>query len=991
MFGYRGASGLVVAATVLLVSSFPLLTGQGCAGNGVEAIPGGLYENTTGNQGPSFRFTAPVGTVQAEIGDVVFISWTDSDPDDDAQISILLDPDAQPTNGNEVPVATGISEDDPTNSLSLDTGAYGLQPGSYRIIARINDGVNPEVMAAATGQLNLFKPGTVPGNVSPTIVVAEPARSISASEGTSVTITYCGNDRDGGEGGIVADVLIVLDQDKDPLNDLFGEIDYRSSEGSQLLAEICAGDLPTVVNGAVLLACAKDDKCTDPVNGTNFEFVVDATRIPQPLGGEPYKVRVSMWDHTNPPVHAYASGTFSLTGLASGVVDLGEVGRTTAGARLLGFDTGGRLGYTGTSLGDFDGDGADDFIVVARWGRPFERGNVGSAYLVYGMPGQRFGGDVHMNSFGTEYRGCSFASGHAGPWYKYSYYYGGNSSTETVTDGIVAVSTIEDLSGDGRPEILFGLPYAEGWWDYHDDDPCDEDGRCYYDGMPNPLMTEEGNDDIGAWDYREGWVTETIDDVEYQYLCSNDNDLFNNTPLNQGYIIYLPSQNQMEDNVLDISLAGQFDPDPITTDEGTSMGSGAVPQGARLRGAWFSWGQLGQRGWELDFYNQFGRTLGSMPDLSSGGVDSRGDGRSELLISLPNSYQKRGSILLTWGIDLVGYVDQEVKSLPDYRKTNTDPCYRSVWYPPSREIYGAAPGDEFGYGNRAGDINRDGHQDILAGAPGADHDGAVDAGTVYVIYGRLDFGNLDLSQAVDPNDPNRLYIPRLEIRGTNTGDRFGEIHTMLGDADKDGRDDFAFASPLADGPGGADCGFIGIVFGDPKLTGENIFYVSDVGSKKLRGCAIYGSQRGGHAGHSIANVGDFNGDGYTDLLICAPNEVRSIRGQNRRGVAYLVFGGLHLDLSNNPNRAYYSLSEVGTEALPGIVFVSPYAQASADEATIDWVGAAGDVDGDGFADILLGVSEADFVNPLDPTQRRNDAGEVYLVYGNNSGTNVVNR
>ena len=54
---------------------------------------------------------------------------------------------------------------------------------------------------------------------------------------------------------------------------------------------------------------------------------------------------------------------------------------------------------------------------------------------------------------------------------------------------------------------------------------------------------------------------------------------------------------------------------------------------------------------------------------------------------------------------------------------------------------------------------------------------------------------------------------------------------------------------------------------------------------------------------------------------------------------------------------------------------------TADEATIESAESAGDVDGDGFGDILIGVPTADYIYPASPTQRRIDSGEAYLVYG----------
>jgi hypothetical protein len=984
MRGHRGVSRLTLAAALGLTASLPFLLGQGCGGDGVvEPVKGGLYDDTQaglgGNVAPSFRFTAPVGDVQAEIGDTILMSWTDSDPDNDAQITILFDPDTVPNNGNEIPILTGISEDDLANTVSCNTGLYGLSTGSYRIVARITDGVNPEVLVAATGQLNLFPPGTSDGNSSPVVTIAEPVTNLSVTHGSEVNINYCGNDRDGGEGGITADVIIMLDQDTNPFNDLLTAIDTSTSQGAADLLQLCSGTLPVEVGGAVILGCAKDDKCTDAAVGTDFLLTVDAARIPQTPGGEPYQIRVSMWDHTNPPVHAYGPGTLNLATLATGSVDVGKVGRGISGARFIGFDTGGRAGFTGTPLGDFDSpaDNAEDFVVVARFGRPFERGNIGSGFLIYGMNGQRYGSDIYLNSYGTQYRGCCFASGHTGPYYKYPYAFSGDptNTAEPYTEGITAVTSIEDMNGDGKPEILFGLPYAESWYDNHDDDPCDKEDLCYFDGLPNPYSTPSpaGNDDITAWDYRE---TPTC--------VSTDGDWLYSTPLNQGFIVYVSSTNRMENTVIDLSQAGQKDPGPIVLDEGTSVSGASAPDGARLRGSYYSL-TADFTGISLDPYNDFGRTLGTMPDLSNGGTIPEKDGASEYLISMPKSYDGRGEILLMWGGDLGTWCAQGVQSIPDYEKVGD--CSRVIVYPDYREIIGATPGDQFGYGTRAGDINGDGHQDILCGSPGSSNGAIDEAGTVYIIYGRLDFGHIDLGLATDPENPNRQYVPRVEIHGTIKGDRFGETQALMGDLNGDGFGDIAFASKIADGPGGADSGMIGLVFGGRYLTGEQSFSVNQVGTTQLPGCVFYGAQRGGHAGHVISNIGDFNGDSFDELLISAPDEVHVVNGQNRRGAAYLIFGGPHL--RNTPSTNWFSLSQVGSPQLPGIVFISPYTQGTADEATIDWAGGAGDVDGDGFKDIVLGLSEADFVNPLEPSQRRVDAGEVYLIYGNNSGTNTI--
>jgi hypothetical protein len=245
----------------------------------------------------------------------------------------------------------------------------------------------------------------------------------------------------------------------------------------------------------------------------------------------------------------------------------------------------------------------------------------------------------------------------------------------------------------------------------------------------------------------------------------------------------------------------------------------------------------------------------------------------------------------------------------------------------------------------AGDVNGDGFADIIIGAPGADPHGLF-SGSSYVVLGKAS----GFSASIDLSSLNGTNGFRLD--GVAAGDHSGQSVAGAGDVNGDGFADVIIGAFAAD-PHGSQSGSSYVVFG--KASG----FAATFDLSTLNGSNGFRLDGVGDSGRSVASAGDVNGDGFADVIIADPRASAS-------GSSYVVFGKASgfraaINLSSLDGTNGFRLD--GVAAGDGIFGIS--------------VAGAGDVNGDGFADVIIGVPGAD------PHGRY--SGSSYVVFGKASG------
>ena len=297
----------------------------------------------------------------------------------------------------------------------------------------------------------------------------------------------------------------------------------------------------------------------------------------------------------------------------------------------------------------------------------------------------------------------------------------------------------------------------------------------------------------------------------------------------------------------------------------------------------------------------------------AGAGDVNGDGRADLVVGAPragnNARPGSGSAHVVFGTGQAAAIDLAALGGAGFR------------------IDGAAALDNAGAAVAgAGDVNGDGRADVVVGAPRAGNNARPGSGSAHVVFGRRETSEIDLAA---------LGGAGFRIDGAAALDNAGAAVAGAGDVNGDGRADVVVGAPQAGNNARTGSGSAHVVFGTGQAAAIDLAALGGAGFR------IDGAAALDNAGAAVAGAGDVNGDGRADVVVGAPQAGNNARTGS--GSAHVVFGRRET-------------SGIDLAALGGAGFRIDGA------AALDNAGAAvagaGDVNGDGRADVVVGAPQA---------------------------------
>lgn len=582
-----------------------------------------------------------------------------------------------------------------------------------------------------------------------------------------------------------------------------------------------ATDVTYLYNGSANGLSTTPKALTIPLTDTFGQAIAPAGDLNGDGFGD-IAISARLYDFNN---DANEGAVFIFEGSANGIGD-------QPSDTLRGYQENAEFGFSVASAGDVDGDGYSDLIVGSLYYDTQQYVNAGAAYIFHGSA---LGVD---HSAKIALRGKHFES-----LFGYS------------------VSTAGDVNGDGFSDIMVGAK-----------------------------LYENGQEKEGAVFIYYASADGSGIDPKKETMIESDHS----NALLGGAVSCAGDMNG--DGFSDIIICAP------SYDHNTNGGRASIYFGSKVG--------LNMSAKSQIVSGQAGALLGQ--SVSSAG-DINGDGYSDIIIGVPN-------------------FDKSAASKEDGMALVFHGSASSVTTSPTTLVPGAQLQSDFGFSvSSAGDVNGDGFDDVLVGAPLYDN-GEANEGVAFLFYG----SSLGIQNQIGS-------FTLIEMNQANA--QFGWSVSDAGDVNGDGYGDVVIGANLYDMPGAMNGGAGFVFYGS--LTGISLNITN----------TVHTNQGSAQSGFSVSSAGDVNGDGYDDVIVGAPFYTY---GQNNEGAAVLSLGSAN-----------------GIPSGKGIILEVNQATAEFGHA----VSKAGDVNGDGYGDIIIGAhhyeNNANTVNE----------GGCFVYYGSQTGVN----